>query len=235
MNGTRLMMTGTMGSGKTSAAARLETRYGAKIWVRTESMKRLSHALADQVGDVEALLTSLLPEKSERHQARDSLLRYISGYEPESGKKRRLYQDVTQIVMDVDPLAFERELYVRILEAERDSSVFSLVEDVRSVAAYHFFHSHGYPSLRIQASETVRRSRMLARDGYLPAPETFSHSSETALDAIAHDHTLVNDGSDVGAFYQRLDEFVEQELGIQPVTYATTGVTPPSATDERNS
>lgn len=217
----RLMITGKMGSGKSSASTYLEQHYGATRWTRSESMKLLAHALADQVGDPEALLASLLPDVAQRDEVRGKLLAYIAGYAPESGKPRRLYQDVAQIVMDTVPLAFERELHERMTIAERGGTRFSLIDDVRSAEAFTFFSEHGYSSLRIDASERVRRTRMLARDGALPREAAFAHPSEVALDAHSHDHALINDGDDASVLTDALDGVMGQ-LGLKPLGATST-------------
>lgn len=219
MSTRRLMITGKMGSGKSSASAYLEERYGATRWTRSESMKMLAHALADQVGDPEALLVGLLPERAGRDEVRARLLAYIAGYEPEVGKPRRLYQDVAQIVIDTDPFAFERELHERMSLAERGGTRFSLVDDVRSAEAFEFFAARGYASLRIDASEAVRRARMLARDGALPGEQAFAHSSEVALDAHPHDHVIANDGDNAAALTAALDA-VMATLGVPALNAA---------------
>ena len=64
--------------------------------------------------------------------------------------------------------------------------------------------------MRIDASETVRRERMMSRDGYLPSEETFAHISETDLDGIDHDFSIRNDSQDLIGFYGDLDRIVLQ-------------------------
>lgn len=216
MKTVRLMLTGKMGSGKTSGGDHIERVYGATRWVRTETMKRLAHALADQVGDLEALLAAVVPDDAQRDEVRARLLTYILSYEPEPGKPRRLYQDVAQIVMDADPLAFEREMFARMELAERDGARFQLVDDVRSAAAFEFFAERGYTSVRIDASDHTRRRRMLERDGYLPAEETFLHSSETDLDETAHDYVVNNDHDDPERFLRDLDQVVAVQINAIP-------------------
>lgn len=212
----RLLITGKMGAGKSSASDYLCERWGATRWTRSESIKQLSHALTDQVGDAEALLEALLPDSVQRDAARRDLLRYIAGYTPEQGKARRLYQDVAQILIDVSPLVFEEELLRRIRRAEKDEPAtahFSVVDDVRNLGAFQFFAAEGYLSLRVEADEAVRRARILARDGYLPSEETFRHQSETELDGVPHDFVIVNDAHERGHLERELDLLIDR-LGI---------------------
>lgn len=206
----RLMITGKMGAGKSSASAYLEARHDATRWTRSESMKALAHALAFQAGDLESLLAATLTAEAARDRARHRLLSYAAGYVPEPGKPRRLYQDVAQILIDEEPLCFERELARRMRAAEGESSlVFSLVDDVRNREAFRFFSELGYRSLRIDASDAVCRRRMLARDGYLPDESAFAHPSERELDEEPHDFCIVNDDEAWTALHAALDRIVE--------------------------
>lgn len=219
----RLQMIGRMGTGKSTAADYLVDHHGAVRFTRSEMMKALAHALVDHAGSVEELLAQLLPgDAPARAELLDQLLRYAATYEPEPGKPRALYQDVTEIVKGFDPLVFERELLQRMERVEQGwrsshpgQPLFLLVDDVRSRDAFDFFHELGFRSLRIDASEAVRRQRMLRRDGYLPSRDTFAHASETDLDATECDFTIVNDTSALRALQQGLDRVVA-ELGGDP-------------------
>jgi dephospho-CoA kinase len=203
----KLLITGKMGTGKDYAADRLVDVYHASRWSRTELMKKLAHALApEQIGDPEAILIRLFPDAEQREEVRMELLRYIAIYEPEPGKSRRLYQDVTAICQDHDPLVFEVELADRI-NAVGDVN-FSLIDDVRSAEAFEFFTRRDYLSLRIEAPDDICRARMLKRDVYLPSDETFRHSSETALDEISHDFVIDNSTNDPERLYQALDQMM---------------------------
>lgn len=212
---TRLLITGKMGSGKGFAAAYLAENFGAQRWSRTEMMKALAHAIVDGIGDPDEVLSEIFADPDQRDEVRLTLLDYAADYVPEPGKPRRMYQEVTEICQDEDPLCFEVELDRRIRDATAGSTQerrFSLIDDVRSAAAFAYFTSQGYASLRIDAPEEVRRRRMLERDGYLPAEETFNHPSETELDDVPHDFVVVNDGTDLDAFYADLRAVAETIL-----------------------
>lgn len=201
----RLLITGKMGSGKSFAGDYLATKHGAVCWSRTELMKRLAHSVADYIDAPDPILERIFADPELRAEVRDELFAYSADYEPEPGKPRRLYQDITEICQSYDPLCFERELDARINTVVCD---FSLIDDVRSAAAFDYFAGRGYRSLRIDAPETVCRQRMLDRDGYLPSERTFRHPSETELDDVAHEFTIENDGRDLAEFYRQLDELV---------------------------
>jgi hypothetical protein len=104
---------------------------------------------------------------------------------------------------DHDPLCFERELEARIRAI--GNCPFSLIDDVRKLSAFEFFAERGYSTLRIDAPELLRRSRMLERDGYLPSEDTFIHSSEIDLDGIHHDFSILNESKDILSFYEQID------------------------------
>jgi dephospho-CoA kinase len=204
----KLLITGRMGSGKSLAADYLVERHGAQRWSRTELMKRLAHAIADHVGDPEDVLRRIFPDPAQREEVRQALFSY--DYVEEPGKPRRLYQDITEIRQDFDPVCFEAELEQRIRAVGEGPASFSLIDDVRKRSAFEYFTERGYRSLRIDAPEEIRRQRMLVRDGYLPDEETFQHSSEVELDEVDHEALIVNDSADLAAFYAELDALIER-------------------------
>lgn len=205
----KLLITGKMGAGKGFAAARISNRYAATRWTRTELMKRLAHGLVDMSDDPDVILKRLFPDNDQRDEVVDDLLIYTNSYQPELGKPRRLYQDITQICQEHDPLCFEVELADRIAKTK---SEFSLIDDVRSKAAFNYFADLGYQSLRIDATEEIRKQRMLTRDGYLPSEDSYKHSSETELDDIEHDFSIENNDEDLDIFYKNIDKICLEVL-----------------------
>ena len=204
----KLLLTGSMGSGKSFISAYMTRAHGAVRWSRTELMKRLAHAIVDHLGDADSILATLFPALDERAEVRADLLAYADTYVPERGKPRRLYQDITQICQNHDPLCFERELATRIDRVQ--GGHFSLIDDVRSLESFEFFSERGYITLRIDADESKRRERMLTRDGYLPSEETFNHPSETVLRDVPHDYYYDNSGDDPDQLYHDLDQLIAE-------------------------
>lgn len=207
MTDIRLLITGKMGSGKSFAADYMVREHGAQRWSRTELMKRLAHAVVDHSVPPDPILERIFTEPNEREQVRAELLEYGATYMIEPGKPRRLYQDVTEICQEFDPLCFERELMQRIENSP--AADFCLIDDVRKLSAFEFFAASGFNTLRIETPEELRLERIMNRDGYLPSEETFAHSSETELDQVEHEFTIQNDGDDLPAFYRSLDDLVE--------------------------
>jgi hypothetical protein len=202
----RLMVCGKMGTGKSTAADYLVQCHGARRWSRSTLMKQLAHAVA--FGEpIDDLLEIVLPADRLRARVAAELVVYSDDYEPEPGKPRRLYQDVAEIVMSHDPLAFERELVARI-DADADGEECILIDDVRSRPAFDWYVSQNFRSVRIIASDAVRRQRMLARDGYIPDVATFEHPSETELDVVQVDFEVVNESDTPGALFSSLDAVV---------------------------
>ena len=207
----RLLICGKMGSGKSTAADYLVDHHGAVRWSRSTAMKRLAHALVDQSEPVDPLLRELLRDPNMCASATAALIRYAASYEPEPGKPRRLYQDVAQIVMERDPLAFERDITRRIDQIDEPTSdQMILVDDVRSIASFEWFRAHDFTSLRITASREQREARMRDRDGYLPDEETFAHRSELELDQERVDHEIENDSDDPSDLFRSVDVVVEE-------------------------
>lgn len=206
MNPVRLLVTGKMGSGKSFAADYLVTRHGAQRWSRTELMKRLAHAIVDHSVPPDPILETIFPEPNEREEVRSELLQYAATYMPEPGKPRRLYQDITEICQEYDPLCFERELMDRIQSAPEQG--FCLIDDVRKLSAFEFFTTGGFHTLRINAPEDLRLERILQRDGYLPSEDTFAHASEVELDSVEHEFEIENSFDDLEGFYGALDDLV---------------------------
>jgi dephospho-CoA kinase len=206
----KLLITGMMGSGKGFTAQYLADNHSAVRWSRTELMKRLAHAVVDRVGDPDQLLKRIFDDPYLREEVGEKLFEYGESYLPEPGKPRRLYQDITEICQDYDPLCFEIELEKRIQQVGNVD--FSLIDDVRSLAAFEYFTEAGYSSLRVEAKEEIRKQRMLERDGYLPPEDTFTHSSEIELNNIPHDFVLDNNKQDLSEFYNNLERIYQQLL-----------------------
>lgn len=198
---TKLFLTGKMGSGKDAATDWFEDNYDVKRWTRTDLMKRLAHSLTDHIDSPDKFLIRLFSDEEERDSLREELIAYSLHYIPEEGKQRRLYQDITEICQKYDPYCFERELDARINLVD---SNFSLIDDVRKLSAFEYFTDRGYKSLCVEATEEVRRARMLKRDGLLPSEETFQHSSETELDNVKHDFVVENNTDNPEDLYEKI-------------------------------
>ena len=204
----KLVIMGKMGAGKTTASNHLVEEYGAVSWTIAERIKQVSHALVGQAGDLGSLLqrVTMSPELAEK--ATLALLRFREGYQEEAGKPRRLYQEVGQILRDLDPrltLCWEHDLQRRIENSPRRFTVV----DIRSKESYGFFCSQGYSSLRIDAPLEVRKQRLLLRDHHALIDERlFTHQSETDVDELEFDYVLDNADNESAAFLKRLDELV---------------------------
>ncbi len=214
-----LMISGKMATGKSLAADYLVEKHQAIRWTRAHLMKKVAHALIDQVGDLERLLVKLFPNDTEtRQEVRYKLLKYAADYIPEDGKKRRLYQDVTEIIQSFDPLVFERELLAQIEGAKKNQQktnpnrrVLILIDDVRSRNAFDFFAKHHYHAIRMEADLDVRKKRMQRRDGKLPHPQTLEHPSETELDGVETEFVIINNDLDsTDHLFGQLDQIVEK-------------------------
>lgn len=198
-----LFVSGKMGAGSSWLSNYIESNHGAIRWSRTELMKRLAHALINNDTELDHILELLFPDFSLRQEVLDDLLAYI--YKPELGKPRKLYQEVTAICQEFDSFCFERELHERMKLSIKD---FVFIDDVRSRDAFDFFTEKGFVSLRIETPESVRRTRIIKRDGYLPSEAVLNHASETELDFVKHDFVIYNTTTDPTRYTEEIDRVI---------------------------
>lgn len=206
----KLVIMGKMAAGKTHAAEHMVRNHDATLWTISERIKQVSHALIDGTGQLGQLLEVVIPGHL-MHEATVALLAYADRYEEETGKARRLYQDVGQILRDLHPetgLCWEEDLQRRI---ESSPSTFTIV-DIRSKESHAFFvDQQDFASLRIKAPLEVRKQRMQLRDGSVPVdPAVFEHQSETETDHLHADYVINNDHMDEARFFAEVDEVVAQ-------------------------
>lgn len=207
----KLMIIGKMGTGKSTVVDYLVEQHQAMRFTRSNLMKRVCYSLVDGIGSLDDYLDRLYPEDTDiQDELREKLFQYIANYEPEPGKPRRLFQEVTDIVMEANPLVYDLELSHRINQMKPlIAQPFYLIDDVRSLEAYNFYHEQGYKTLRVQAALDIRRLRMLRRDGHLPSPETFNHPSEIELDQVKHDFLLENNDNNTENIYASIDKLIK--------------------------
>jgi dephospho-CoA kinase len=201
---------GKMGSGKTQASSYLAEKYGASTWTVAERIKEVSHALVDQSGQLDVLLHAVVPDAEHRRAAVYELLRFSDGYQLESGKPRKLYQEVGQILRDLHPttrLCWEEDLERRIQVVASKLTVI----DVRSQEGYKFFvQDRGYIALRIDAPLSVRKRRLLERDTFAVVDQAvFDHQSETDVDALSFDVTIDNGHANLDKLNKDLDSTIK--------------------------
>lgn len=202
----KVLLTGPMGSGTSTAADHLEAK-GFTRWSRTELMVRLAYAIGPQQnGNPDELLGRIFDDEHERDEVRLQLLRYAARYEPEAGKPRRLIQDVTAICQAHDPLCFEVELDERMRAA--GVGPHTLIDDVRSRDALEFYAAHGFTTVRLHAPRDICERRLLAKEGALPPAEVLNHASETELDDVIHDVVIDNSVDGLRHLYAQLDELI---------------------------
>jgi hypothetical protein len=200
-----------MGAGKTTAQDHLVRVYGAQPWTTSGRIKQISHALIDQTGSLDDLLSVVILDHELRAQAAWDLMSYAGSYEPEPGKPRKLYQDVGEILRDLSPvtrLCWEEDLQRCIISSPASFPVV----DIRSKESYAFFAGeHHYRTLRIDAPLEVRKARMLARDKHAVLDEAvFNHQSETDVDDLQFDFVIDNSSDDPTTLYEALDQVVAQ-------------------------
>jgi cytidylate kinase len=212
-----LVIMGKMGAGKTSASNYLAEHYRASSWTIAERIKQVSHALVDGSGQLGELLKVVVLDQELCLQATQELLRFTDSYHPESGKPRHLYQEVGQVLRDLDPrlrYCWEEDLNRRI---QASPTCPLTVVDIRSREGYHFFvKERKYYRLRIDAPLAVRKQRLLSRDRHaLEKQDLFSHQSETDVDSLEFDWVVDNSSSDINALRKSIAQIMQQ-LNVYP-------------------
>jgi hypothetical protein len=218
----KLAIMGKMAAGKTFASTHLVDNWGGQAWTTAERIKQISHALIDQNGDLGSLLQVVLVDQDMVEMATRELLKFADTYQVEPGNKpRRLYQEVGQILRDLDPstrYCWEEDLERRLNEAP---AKFTII-DIRARESFQYFvGERGFDSLLISAPEDVRRLRMQARDSRdVSDPTLLNHVSETDVDSLQFDFEISNLDDDQARLFKELDQLVIQlaERARRPVT-----------------
>lgn len=204
-------MVGQMATGKTSLSNYLQEQYHATAWTVAEMIKRISHALVDQNGDLESCLIRVFPDETDRKQVFQKLLIFASNYEREGGKPRRLYQEVGQIGRDINSYCWEEELVQRIKKSPSD---FILVDDIRSKEGFGFFTDRDFKSIKLIAPLEIRKRRLLKRDGFVPDDSVFTHVSETEMESFPTDYVIENTQDNLVGPVKELNQIINELVEI---------------------
>jgi hypothetical protein len=206
----KIVIMGKMASGKTFASGHLVNDWGGSSWTVAERIKQIAHALVDQNGDLGALLQLVVEDDDLVDLATRELLKFAERYEPEPGDKpRRLYQEVGQILRDLDPrtqFCWEEDLERRIQAYPSNLTVV----DIRAKESFRFFvGERGYASMLIVAPEDVRMRRMISRDSHaVTDPQMLGHVSETDVDELDFEFVVHNPEDDPSKLFSELDRIV---------------------------
>ncbi len=98
---TKILIMGKMASGTTEAALYFKEQYNASTWTIADRIKQLSHSLVEKSPDTQMLLDGLLTSEVGQIAAK-RLLSFSKSYSPEPGKPRHLYQEVGQILRELN-------------------------------------------------------------------------------------------------------------------------------------
>jgi len=213
----RLAIMGKMAAGKTFASGHLVEQWGGKAWTTSERIKQISHALIDQNGDLGALMEVVIVDPTLQELATRELLRFADSYQAEPGlKPRRLYQEVGQILRDLDPstrFCWEEDLERRL---EATQSDFTII-DIRARESFQYFvEERAYHSLLISAPLEVRHRRMLERDSNaITDPALLNHVSETDVDSLNFEFVIENEQDDASHLFAELDQLIVGLVGKQ--------------------
>lgn len=155
---------------------------------------------------VAAILQELIEAKFTEYRFADGITEIIQQYFPQamkSGKPRKYYQVIGQSLRQLD-----EDVWVRALHKKRQSAPLyenQLITDLRQPNEVLYCKKHKFKVIKVVADETVRQERAeAAGDIWLPAQ--MQHPTEIAVDSIAPDYLIENNGT--------LDELVEKVTAV---------------------
>lgn len=126
---------------------------------------------------------------------------------PEEPKPRELYQFMnTMREYDEDVwIKHLAEDYEFVLTKEPTGIV---IDDVRQQNEYEWARDNGFIIVRVESSDDLRKQRIIAEgDSY--NEESFNHKTETYVDQLRADYTIVNNGS-LDELESKVDELMAE-------------------------
>jgi dephospho-CoA kinase len=132
---------------------------------------------------------------------------------PREPKPRKLYVDVGEKGVEIDPLVWvkhvERQIdnHVQIMAELGLTEVNVVITDLRKQAEYDWARANGFTIIRVTAPDEVRISRAIAAGDDF-CENDLEHETELAIDGFAVDYTVENNGS-VDELKRKIDEIME--------------------------
>lgn len=122
------------------------------------------------------------------------LAHMIFPWVPEEPKPRELYQFMNTM------REFDEDVWVKHL-ADFYDDVISIIDptgividDVRQQNEFEWARDNGFIIVRVDTSDDIRKQRIIAEgDSY--NEESFNHKTETYVDHLRADYTIINDGT----------------------------------------
>ncbi|QDX93615.1 hypothetical protein EEL30_15715 [Brevibacillus laterosporus] len=133
-----------------------------------------------------------------------------------NGKKpRALLQGVGQAMRAFDPDVWVNRTLREIRQLTYSPSFDVLISDLRQPSEYARLRSEGFVIIRVNASEAIRRQRMInAGDTFTDAD--LDHETEQHVDTFAVDYELDNNGS-VLDLYEQIDVMMREIIRKEAV------------------
>lgn len=167
-------------------------------------------AIAGQLRAGKDTVADILQEQVEGgftvYRFADGITEIIQQYFPQAwlaGKPREHYQVIGQSLRQLD-----KEVWVCCLHSKRQQAPLyenQLITDLRQPNEVLYCKQHGFKVIKVVADEAVRQQRAeLAGDVWLPAQ--MQHQTEIAVESIAPDYLIENNGS--------MDELVAKVIAV---------------------
>lgn len=122
-----------------------------------------------------------------------SLAHSIFPWIPEEPKPRELYQFMnTMREFDEDVWVKQLEEYYEFVLTREPTGI--VIDDVRQQNEFEWARDNGFIVVRVDTTDDLRKQRIIAEgDSY--NEESFNHKTETYVDHLRADYTIVNDGT----------------------------------------
>lgn len=193
----RIILTGKFRSGKSIAALHLVTYHGLSELAFGTKLKQV----ADELFDNSPYYPKTPHYRREFFTDED----VITGY----SKPRKLYQDVGQIMRQLDENVWIRQVdeMMRIYE-DSLSHKGVVVSDMRQLNEYQWARDNDFTVIRIAADDDIRFSRAEEKGDTFTEEDT-KHETEEEVEYFDVDYEVTNNG-DRGDLFRQLDAIMSE-------------------------
>ena len=178
-----ILLTGLMGSGKTSVAERLTsehsyTRVSMATWIKETVKKHYGLELIDK--------SKFINDKS----------------------MRTILQEVGMYMRDIDPLWHIQEVCNQIFY--NDNKLF-VIDDVRFKNEVEVLSKiYNCMVIKIKCDKTKRLEQIRSRDNVVPTENQMNDSSELEVNKIPYDYVITNNGT-IDELFDRVNQILRSD------------------------
>lgn len=211
MNELLVVLSGKMGSGKSTVAEGLCERFGFHTISIGTMIKKVSTLLIDQPNELKSYLRNVL--KEEKPESFEELYsKLITLYrenftdatweKDEAGNytKNESYRDLTQFVATYFRDLYSQDIWVRFIASDAMELATSgervVCDDLRDPSEKRILEMFGFMAVRLDISKEEQKRRLQERYGTI-SEELLNHPTETALDDAHFDYRFSVDGMSV--------------------------------------